>query len=693
MKQFISVMNSDAVNRYGYRFSTGALVSGAHDGCLVGIPWLVAHDHSRPLGWVYPIAVYLEPGMTRLVSVSQLPETGEDRDLLNRQFEYHYYTTYIEPNRAEREQLRELIQKHLLGKEKIASAECVAFYESDLAKRTFPKLFSLADKDGLVSLRDLSPIEPGVYQIGELVVFAHHYFRRNLGRLNNLNYPLLDLLHQIANSNDTVKVALDPDTVGLATSYNGRGLELQYWWGPKFDNDLTSIPLGVTHHEADEIEKMMYGISATQFRWGTGTAQHIFEAEELRDLPSALESPDRYGCRYVHSIVDQATGAVEHLDGAVRIYSEEKMLQRLECNLDKAPRDTDYQKLWRVDGSIDIASWKRLISDHYRDNYLVGEYFGAEGESLHKQDEIQSGQEKSLVEEFVPFSMNKGMGIRVALAYSNLENFQIEHEISIIPLDRISDGDDGQPYIEVEAIELQKALRKRDVHLHIADEVQLVSFRDLYVNLPLVFCRKQNPANEIQHLITAIKTLVAAWQKTGYDWVICYKIGFPIDDERAAIVSVLGHVEDLARWLSSDLESPPTNMEGLRQWAEQVSKYLREAFLVQYDTPALAKTIMPTGVLLIDRRRIGYGNFDIEYSNEIQGHIYSLPIPENEVNLAHALEQAGIVPGVGLLIQRSRCTNCKEPYRDCNCSILLDEGVADEILNAIPFPFWTDRPV
>ena len=693
MKQFISVMNSDAVNRYGYRFSVGALVSGAHDSCLVGIPSLVAHDHSRPLGWVYPIAAYLEPGLTRLVSVSQLPETREDRDLLNHQYEYHYYKAYVEPNRTELEQLRGLIQKFLLGSEKIASAECVAFYEPGLAKRIFPKLFSQVDKDGLVFLSDLSPIGPGVYQIGELAVFAHYYFRRNLFRLNSLNYPLLDLLQQIATSNSTVKIALDPDTVGLAASYNGGMMELQYWWGPKFDDDLTSIPLGVAHHEANEIERMAFGISATQFRWGVSTTQHIFEAEELRDLPSALESPDKYGCRYVHSIVDKATEAVEHLDGAVRVYSEEKMLQRLGCNLDKAPRDTEYQKLWRVDGSIDTASWKSLISHYYRDNYLVGEYFGAEDEYLHQRDEIQSTREKSLVEEFVPFSMTKGMGIRVALSYSNLENFQSEHGISVIPLDRISNGKDGQPYIEVEAIELRKALQKRGVRLQIADEVQYVSFRDFYVNLPLVFCREQDPTNDIQHLIAAIRTLVTAWQETGHDWVICYKIGFPIGNERAAIVSVLGHVEDLARWLASDFDCPPIDVEGLRQWAEQVSKYLQETFPVLLDIPPLAETIMPTGVLLINRRRVGYGNFDIKYSSEIQGHIYSLPIPEDEIDLAQSLEKVGIVPGVGLLIKSSRCTNCGDSYKDCDCSKLLDEGVAHEILDAIPFPFWTNRPI
>jgi hypothetical protein len=693
MKRYKSVVSSDSINRYGDRFSVGALVSALYDDCLLGIPNLVAHDQSRPLGWGYPIAIHIEPGLTRLVDVSLIPETEEDRKRLNAQFNYHYYETRIKPYQNELNQLRALLEDNLSDNEKVIANECIAFYEPNLAARVFPDLFAQKDKDGLVPLNVLRPIGLGVYKIGKLVVFAHHYFRRNLFRLNTLNYPVLDQLQDIAVTVNTVKIALDPDMVGLAASFKGEGMELQYWWGPKFNEDLTSIPLGVTHHEASDIDKMFFGISATQFRWGTNDGQHIFEAEELRDFPSAIETPNKYGCRYVHSIVDKASSKIIHFDGAVRLYSEDKMIERLGLNLDKAPRDTEYTKLWRVDYAIDIPTWKRLLSDYYRDNYLIGEYLGAEDEYITGRNEIKSTRKKTLSEKFVPYSMKKDTGVRVVLSYCDISNFDGEYNLQVIPLDKISDGVHEQSYVESDALELKKALQRKGFELYIPNEIQYLTFRDLYVNFPLIFLSRSSLPDNLYQMLTAIKEIVAVWQNKGQDRVVCYKIGFPVDADRAAIISFLGQVDDLGKWFSSGLCYPPITPPELRDWAEHVSDYLKQTFPILVDAPPLAETLMDTGVLLIDRKPITYANFEIQYSGETQGHIYSLPIPENEVELAKALEKEGIGPGLGMRIESSSCTRCRETYRSCGCSKLLDEDVTEEILKATPFPFWTDRPV
>jgi hypothetical protein len=693
MKRYKSVLNSDSKNRYGDRFSVGALVSALYDNCLLGIPTLVAHDQSRPLGWNYPIAIHIEPGLTRLVGTNLIPETEEDRKRLITQFNYHYYETLIKPNQGELDQLKALLDDNLSGNEKVIANECISFYEPNLAVRVFPDLFARKDKDGLVPLNALKPIGWGVYEIGELVVFAHHYLRRNLFRLNTLNHPVLNQLQTIAATNNTVKIALDPDMVGLAASYKGERIELQYWWGPKFNDDLTSIPPGVTHHEASDIDKMFFGISATQFRWKTTNEQLIFEAEELRDLSSALETPDKYGCRYVHSIVDKTSSKIIHFDGAVRLYSEDKMIERLELSLDKAPHDTEYSKLWRVDDSIDIPIWKRLLSDYYRDNYLIGEYLGADDEYITQRNEIQSTRKKTLSERYVPYSMEKNTGVRVVLSYSDLSNFEGVHNLQAIPLDKISDGVHEQSYVESDALELKKALQRKGLELHIPDEIQYLNFRDLYVNFPLIFLSKSSLPNSLHQMLAAIKEIVTVWQNKGQDRVVCYKIGFPVDDDRAAIISVLGQVDDLGKWLSSSLCYPPIIPSELRDWGGHVSDYLRQTFPIIVDTPPLAETLMDTGVLLIDRKPTTHVNFEIQYSDEIQSHVYSLPIPKDEVELAQALEKVGVSPGLGMRIESSSCTRCGKTYKSCGCSKLLDEDVNEEILKATPFPFWTDRPV
>lgn len=689
MKKLQVVMNSDSINRYGYRFSVGALISGVYDACLMGVPTLTAHDQSRPIGWIFPHSVHIEPGLTRAVGISHIADDANDWKHLEARFNHHYYKTLIEPNHVQIDELRALLTSALQGQERVVISECVSFCESGLAERTFANLFATADKDGLISLKELEPIGSGIYKVGELVVFAHHYFRRSFYRLNSLNYPLLNNLQELASMNSTAKVALDPDMVGLAKSYSGEKLELQYWWGPKFTDNFDNLSLGVTHHEGSESDRAFWGVSSTQFRWGSDGTNYIFEAEELRDTPTVSDYSNLYGCRYVHSIVDKSKGFVEHLDGAVREYTEDKMLGRLDVTLDKAPRDTQYTKLWRIDQLGDVSLWKRLLSDYYRDNYLVGEYLGGvDKEVVHIHENTSRATEKTLIEQFVPYSIQCNQGIRVAISFSNIENYSTDIPLAVIPLDRITTRNGNEPYIESLALELQKILKRTGVHLHIPDDTRFVSFRDFYVNFPLIYVSRQEHFRSVTDVITKI---INMWEEQAHDRVVCYRIGLPIASDRVANFSFFGHVKDLKIWLENAHRYPPDDIEALRDWAEQVSTFLRDTYPVADDQPPLFETLMDSGVLSIDRKCVILGNYEVQKTDE--EFVYSIAVPEQYKDLAESLCKAGIVPGMGVLIERSKCTKCKEPYESCDCSKLFDQGVAQEILEMLPFPFWTDKPL
>lgn len=691
MKQFMSVMNSDSINRYGHRFSVGALASALQDEYMLGVPLMVAHDASRLIGWTRPLALYIEPGLARVANLVEMAEDDEEHRQLVNYFAYFLHQRHIEANAPEITHLKAMLNNHLSDESKPIETECVAVVEEGLASRVFPELFSQQDKDGLVLANLLNPIGPGVFQIGELVVFAHQFFRRNLFRLNTLNYPFLEQIQSLAGTGASVRIALDPDMVGLASTYKGERLELAYWWGPKFDDDLTSIPPGVTHHEASEIDRICYGVSATQFRWSVGGEQRVFEAEELRDVPS-VESADRYGCRYVHSIASN-TGEINHFDGSIRMYSGEDMLNRLEVNLNRAGRHTEYTKLWRIDGVIDIRTWKRLLSDHFRDNYLVGEYLGAKDPYLDEMWATHDTATRSLSEEYAPYSMTTGMGVRIALSY-HPRSVGNNDERVVVSFDRISpDMTKTYSYVESGALELKKALIKLGGNLHISNDIQQVSFRDFYVNLPLVFHSSSILPDGVHRTIDAIKMLVLAWKKRSHNWVIGYNLAFPVGDDREARISVLGHVDDLDEWLSTPMAYPPTTMQDLRDWSERTAQHLTDNCAAAVDVPPIFEVLMPTGILLINRKQVEWGNLDVQYSDELQGYVFQLPIPQGEESLSEALYAEGIAPGFGILILDSRCTSCGEPYRDCGCSKLLDANVAQEITEAVPFPFWTDRPL
>jgi hypothetical protein len=688
MKQIVIVLNSDSVNLYGSRFSVGALHEGLFEECLCGIPILVAHDASRLIGWSRPLALYFEPGLTRLVGIGELAEKDDDHEWLRRFFTYRLQKD-LDSFQPEIEELRDELQGNLRGQEKLIHSECIALVEPELASKVFPALFALQDKDGLISLKHLDPLGPGVYQIGKLAIFAHPFFRRALYRLNTLNYPLLQALQTL--NSESVKIALDPDMIGLASTYIGGREELVYWWGPKFDDDLTSIPSGVTHHEAEETERIFYGISATQFRWGKIDNHHVFEAEELRDVPTASSKEQKYGCRYVHSMVAEKTGRIEHLDGSVRMYSEEAMLERLSTDIAHAGRHTEYTKIWCIDDTIPISEWKRLLSDYFRDNFLVGEYLGAE--KLDKSIWGAKEQDVSLFNQYAPFSITPDMGIRLTLSiHPRTEDANSSVRV-VKPFDIITDGLTEHPYVETFTLELKKALSRSGANLVIPEGTGFVSFKDFYINLPMVYHPEDGTQQSIKQSLRAITTLVNALRAKEKDWILSYNIAFPLDKDREVRISTLGHIDVLAKWLENPLSCPPVINDELLEWSEKVADFLRSAYPEDIDHARIFSVLMTSGILLINRKRIEAKDFQVMYSEEDKRFEFKLAFDKAGQDLLEKLLAIGIRPSLGWLIEKSECDGCGQPYEECGCSKLLDKGIAQRIVKALPFPFWTDRPL
>ncbi len=692
MKQLLGVSNSDSMNLYGTRFTVGALVSALWDNCEIGNPLLLRHDFLRPVGWNRPVAVHIESSLTRSVSLSLVPETQEESEQISRSLNAYLQMRLVEECKPEIEKLRSTLSPFLQGQGIAFRAECVAFVEPGLTSRVFSNVLGAQDKDGLIPLNHLTPIGPGAFQVDGLVFFAHPFFRRSLSRLNTLNVPFLERIQGIAGDEVDIEIAIDTDMVGLASTYRERG-ELEYWWGPKFDDNLASIPTGVTHHEASEYERLFHGISGTQFWWQSRRGQHILEVEELRDIPSVSANSAQYGCRYAHSIVQETTGQTVHFDGAIRMYSEDQMIERLTVDIAHSGRHTQYTKLWRIDGVIAIPVWKRLLSDYFRDNHLIGEYLGAPAEEKRAPYADRSAEAQPLLTEYVPYSMTDGMGIRVALSYHPcVAGNTVERRA--VSLDTLSSEDEHISFVESDAIELKKALERLNASLSIAEGISFLNCKDFYANLPLILHSEATLPESLYTTLDAIRMLVQAWNRKGFDKVVSYSVGFPVQD-RECRISVLGHIADLEEWLSHPLSNPPTSQDGIRDWAEEVSSFLGRTFHEEaHDEPPLFDTLMTSGVLLIKRRAVEGAEYRSYYSDEHRALVCELAISKDEAAWPRALETETISVAPAILILDSRCTRCGLSYPDCSCSKLLDEGVAQEITEMrIAFPFWTDRPV
>lgn len=688
MKRIQLVFNTTAVNRYGMVFPVETLESALRQSWQTGTPSSIGHDLHRPVAWARGLGIYLQPRLGRLVGYTLIPETDAEREDIGRGVRLALAKRITSLPAESITTLKARLEAHLTGTERPFAGNCTALVSPGLARRAFPDVFRQADEDGLVPLRSLQPRLPGVFEKDGLLLFAHPYFRRSLSRLNSLNDPFLQHLQEtIAATTLDVRVALDEDMVGLSNTLL-RTIELEYWRGPKFPGDFTGLKFGVTQHEADENQRMFHGISRTEFWWYEQDGRTTFECEELKDLPAFGVAADKFGCRFVHSLVDPAKSCSTHLDGAIRLYGEEAMLRRLDVDIMHTGRRTDYTKLWRIDGPLPAVHWKELTSHFFRDNHLVGEYLGGDKDQNDRPQIVVPPDNHTPIESFVPANLKRGDGIRVCVSYHEKMDAPSGKRV-IHSSGTLTQGSDTFNYVEADTIELVKVLRRMDGGIDVPESVSFVIFDDMVLNLPLVMHSGPSAVAMAKATQRAIAELVNALAARSQDRLLAYNIGIQYPS-RDVYCSVGGEISDIKAWLSSPCSELPANESDFGPWCERSLAWLTESFPDTSELPDLFRKILtPSGLLSFDRRFLEPTEFDLRW-DEAQNAVVAdlLLTPQNQsAAMEHGLEIAPVI-----LLGNSLCSRCRNSYHSCNCSKYLDEDVCQEIRDSRPLGiFWTNR--
>lgn len=410
MKLDLAVFNSDKINKKLIKFSAAGLMRADENhqreallaGAPVGTPAHIQHDMHRLIGWSRQLGHYIDGEMVRVLGCIEYPEDeAEYTELQDRTKRYwrHVNDAQIAPYRDE------LLARMKLSDEKDINyifMESVFAERPGLATEIYPQYFAadsdLVDKDGLVDYRALisfaEEIFPGVFhdKNRDLVLVAHRFFRRRLSHQNALNSEFLRRFSGVASAHPHLKsrLRLDPDLIGHPASAKGR-IELEYWRGPKFDNDISKISSGVAEYKADAQTRHYEGVDKTQIWWKSPEFRKIddffvsyrtFEVEELVEDESPGLAVGDYGCRYSHAEYSADVDMVTHFDGAIRAYEAEKYFQRIDASIDRCGKNSNYTKLFRFDGSLSISEWKTLLCEYYKGNRLLIEYFEGSGAAV-----------------------------------------------------------------------------------------------------------------------------------------------------------------------------------------------------------------------------------------------------------------------------------------------------------------------
>ncbi len=658
MDQELISLNSDTVNRQNVVFLTSSLIDVVKNTFNTGIPKLIGHDIHRPVGFTFPFAVYMEPHISRMLGIGITPTNQAEQNHINLRHQQHIlkkYQTGFKPYEAN---FLNIVGSHITDKHSRIVAGCAAIYDKDIALKLFPKLFNLKDSAGLISLSDI--LEDFFYQgqgvfkskNSDLAIYADKSFRRRQSVHNNFHFYFLNELLIISKQSDlSVKICIDEDLIGYGPSYHD-SMELEYHWGPKFNDDISSIKMGLTRHECDDFERAYYGLSRTEFYWKADGSERTFELEEVRDQTAPQEGEETYNCRYVHSIYDTSKKTFFHFDGAIRSYGFEQMSERIDKDFLAYGRKANYKKLFRIDGPLALEKWKLLILHYMQGNPLIYEYFGLgeEYQSYKIQHKPTEDTRKVL-----PFEIDKSAGVRLLISYHNPQE-EIQQGRFIETYNSMSTKTESFNCVEHPVYELKKALMNLGADLEIAADVMILKIDDRYINIPTIIHSGPEAEQLLQVTIQAYTDLFKGMVGKGIDKDVAFTLGIVLDMQLLKI-SVYGNVQSILAWVKKNLPFP-TNDKQFSKWINTQRKYL-EAFQETSDNPSIASLVQFDGALHVPREHV---SLPYDFSITDRGLNYSLEISEEENDIYGSIETRRIRPFPLIWVKQMIWSDTSEDY-------------------------------
>ena len=698
MEKYQGVAITDGINRKNHMLPLSTIIKAYRDSWDTVLPMNLGHDRTKPIGYTMLTGVYMEPGKAYLTNESAIAETDEEHEILRKMISAYDHKIFCEEHKNELDVLTKKLSGVLSDQFRVAPVgQAVAIMDKDIVYRLFPE-WSETIKDGLADVRDLQPVYmknengekgfliPGVYYKDGYILFGHQFFRRSLSILNSTNEEFFNSFEKMRDIPGVeIQLALDMDMVGLVGTEHPE-LEYQYIWGPRFNDDLSCIPEGVTCHENEHYDNVFSNLLSTQFYWHIQDGKRSFECEELCDRENVSFDEGKtmlWGCRYVHSMINPSTGLPSHLDGAVRIYNDEQILERIDPKTDisKYGKDSEYIKLWRIDNDFSVAIWKELISSFYRENALIGEYFGGVDEK-YNQIKKESQERNSVVKspnKFEHIELNEGDGVRIFFRYTKRFEVCEGRDIEINNKDSFIFQDGRKEKIlDADTITLLKYLKRKGLNVRIPS-TSLIEFGDMIFNFPTLRCNSMRIAEIV---IAAIKELCQVWAKNQDNRLISFGLMINLTEE-AGHISFAGHVNDFIELFDP---LPKLSDVTFEEWVEAIYQE-NNKFKLGEDCPNKFRLIH--GDVVCFERLIVHPDIITKRWME-DGRVYAqfnMSKEDGDELIKHK-----IVCAPFYRIIQDRCNKCGKDYLQCTCVKFIDEDVTEEIVKADMLGLiWTNR--
>jgi len=251
----------------------------------------------------------------------------------------------------------------------------------------------LKDKEGLVSFKTLNnELEKrrhisGFLYADKYMVMAHPYFRRGHSKNNNFSPRFIDIFWNYDKLENDNYIAIDFDRVRINVD-NSMYMELDTWYGAKFNYNISEIEDGIVKLrppldlEPFHINSIFNSSYSLDIKWTTKEHIRIFQAEEFKTEECKIEKTGKYyfPAKYVHSEYDTKKNNFRHFDGSIHFYTEEEYYTRRESDFNYNNKNdlmlkSQSQKLFKINGQVNVNDWVELTSHFLSGNPLIIEYF------------------------------------------------------------------------------------------------------------------------------------------------------------------------------------------------------------------------------------------------------------------------------------------------------------------------------
>jgi len=249
------------------------------------------------------------------------------------------------------------------------------------------------DKEGLMSFNRLcqnftrKQFFNGYLYSDNFMLMANAYFRRGFHKINNYAPRFIEHFWNYSGANVDTYISLDVDRVKINVDSSAY-MELDTWYGAQFNKQINSIadgivklrpPMDIEQHRISFFFNNAYSLD---IKWSTKDNIKSFQAEEFKteDIKIGKNNVEYYPVRYLHAEYDMDKECFRHFDGAIHFYTEDEYYNRRDSdfnynNKNKGHIKTLSQKLFKMNGIIDVSTWTKFSSHFLTGNPLVIEYF------------------------------------------------------------------------------------------------------------------------------------------------------------------------------------------------------------------------------------------------------------------------------------------------------------------------------